>query len=110
MYQQDIVINPTNFKLQRTIFCWQYDLCKFFSSPIFCVTFWHILSAVIIFFQRAEYFCNEPDSHHYALNIDMYTHFTSPIRRYCDIVVHRILCSILGHNEIPSWDTYDVKQ
>lgn len=30
---------------------------------------------------------------HFALNADCYTHFTSPIRRYFDIVVHRVLFS-----------------
>eukprot|EP00742_Colponemidia_sp_Colp-10_P006144 GILJ01006577.1.p1 GENE.GILJ01006577.1~~GILJ01006577.1.p1 ORF type:complete len:1422 (-),score=259.03 GILJ01006577.1:145-4323(-) len=28
---------------------------------------------------------------HYALNMPMYTHFTSPIRRYADVMVHRLL-------------------
>ena len=28
---------------------------------------------------------------HYALNIPYYTHFTSPIRRYADVMVHRLL-------------------
>ena len=30
---------------------------------------------------------------HFSLNVDCYTHFTSPIRRYLDIVVHRVLFS-----------------
>jgi DIS3-like exonuclease 2 len=49
--------------------------------------------------QLAEYFCtgapkkkNKEESwRHYALAFDRYTHFTSPIRRYPDIIVHRLL-------------------
>lgn len=40
-------------------------------------------------FKRAQY--QTKASPHYALHFDLYCHFTSPVRRYPDLVVHQLL-------------------
>jgi len=53
----------------------------------------------------AQYFCSGEyrpmDWHHYGLAAPVYTHFTSPIRRYADVCVHRLLAAAINVAPLP---------
>lgn len=53
----------------------------------------------------AQYFCSgefrPSEWQHYGLAAPVYTHFTSPIRRYADVCVHRLLAAAIGVAPLP---------
>lgn len=49
---------------------------------------------------------SESNTGHWGLQAQYYTHFTSPIRRYCDLVVHRMIKDVLANK--PTYTTSEL--
>lgn len=73
------------------------------SSPHFSKTLRILATRCML---QAAYFpsgeCAPEQYRHYGLASPIYTHFTSPIRRYADVMVHRLLAAAIGLEPLPA--------
>ena len=104
---------PDEEKLEGLVrLCSNYgiDASRLASGDVSALSYSHILDsareagiadivsdAMLRSFMKARY--SEVRSQHFGLALDYYAHFTSPIRRYPDLSVHRILSVYLERGE-----------
>ncbi|MEZ5399852.1 MAG: VacB/RNase II family 3'-5' exoribonuclease [Bryobacteraceae bacterium] len=90
---RDIVIADETFKV--TARQYQKLIREIEGSP-----FERILNYLMLRSLKQARYSAENEGH-FALASDCYTHFTSPIRRYPDLLVHRVLSAMLDGAEAP---------
>lgn len=64
----------------------------------------HLIQTVVLRTQRLAIY-SEQNKGHFGLAYPAYAHFTSPIRRYPDLMVHRAICALTnGKRKKPPYD------
>ena len=65
-------------------------------------------SLILQAMQRAEYSTNNIG--HFGLQLSSYCHFTSPIRRYPDLIAHRLIKIILNKEKVFNFSEEDLEE
>jgi exosome complex exonuclease DIS3/RRP44 len=97
--QHGVAINPdSSLSLARSLDGAKSDTNPYFNQLLRILTTRCMTQAV--------YFCSGTQTseqfRHYGLAATIYTHFTSPIRRYADVIVHRLLAASIGWEPLPT--------
>lgn len=62
-----------------------------FNYPISPITDNEVINAILTIKKYRNAIYDSKNKGHFGLNLSSYTHFTSPIRRYFDVILHRLL-------------------
>ncbi len=88
LFNLDINLNITNYEDTA-------DLFRLILKHSLSEEEYNLVCSTIIKSQNPAYYSTE-NKHHFGLGLDHYTHFTSPIRRIIDFLIHYILKAIIN--------------